>query len=608
MKKILFVLCLFGLVSTMGCNDLVAPDLNEYQDTELSDSDGNHDTNDVHSVDVTPDEDADTGSMSDVDDVDDVDECIPEVLQCSDTVCGPQIDNCGNPVTCLPCGCTTLDEVCGLADLGILTQCGQPDDENYVKKCNIPKIPGLTEELLQESSPLLYVDKENGSDSNNGQKEAPFQSIQKALVTAQASYAVSSTNDQDKVVAIIVAGDAQTVYDENSLELISGVSLIGGYDSDFKRTRHNRPTIKGNRSPAQKDESSFGLVAQDIDSETLVHNFHITTVDAAQNASAYAIYARDSDKLVLDNITTRAGKGGDGAAGSAGQTGQNGEKGKNSTWQDSPIPLVTDDTSTPGAGGVNSQCPSTTGGGAGGQGATKSDEPKSGVTKYDAQGGLPGSAQNGGRGGDGDDSPFITLPGLNGSAGISAGLVNDNFWKPTDNTSPGMDGTNGRGGAGGGGGSKITGKSNGNSGAGGGAGGCAGTGGGAGKAGGGSFGLFLVHSNIKILNSTFTADRGGKGGNGGKGGSGGKGGNGGASADKYAPYGGNGGKGSNGSAGGHGGAGAGGVSYGAYCHESAPKIGENVIFVAGASAPGGQGPSPDESGGAGIAEEHFGCD
>lgn len=599
MKKILFVLCLFGLVSTMGCNDLVAPDLNEYQDTELSDSDGNHDTNDVHSVDVTPDEDADTGSMSDVDDVDDVDECIPEVLQCSDTVCGPQIDNCGNPVTCLPCGCTTLDEVCGLADLGILTQCGQADDENYVKKCNIPKIPGLTEELLQESSPLLYVDKENGSDSNNGQKEAPFQSIQKALVTAQASYVVSSANDQNKVVAIIVAGDAQTVYDENSLELISGVSLIGGYDSNFKRTRHNRPTIKGNRSPAQKDESSFGLVAQDIDSETLVHNFHITTVDAAQNASAYAIYARDSDKLVLDNITTLAGKGGDGAAGSAGKDGKVGANGQNST------------SSKPGLGGKNENCaPVHSQGGHGGSGQVVI-----GLSPKEAQPGNPAKIAKGGAasalngyGGDGENAPPQEYLAENGQSGLSGGEVAENKWMPSGHGTEAQEGSHGTGGGGGGGGAKIGSLSDGYAGGGGGAGGCAGTGGGAGKAGGGSFGLFLVDSDIEIKSSIFKANSGGKGGNGGKGGRGGSGGKGGKSAQDKTPYGGKGGDGSNGSAGGHGGAGAGGVSYGAYCHESAPKIGENVIFIAGASAPGGQGPSPEESGGAGIAEKHFGCD
>ncbi len=602
MKKIFFAVCLLCLISATGCHDLVAPDLSDYNDTGLDDS-GQVDSDEKYDTDVdqsdapSADIDEDTGQI-------DVDQnCVPALFQCSDTACGLQFDTCKNAVNCSPCGCRTptTPTKCGLADLGINTQCGGEDTKT---KCDIPEIPGLTEDRLAKSSPLLYVAQDIGNDDNEGTIQAPFATIQRALAIALNSTIVEDGQSRSQIIAIIVAGGNETVYKTSTLEIQSGVSLIAGYDSQFIRARLNRPTIKVGRVDGQTDKPVFGLIADNIEDETMIHGFHITTDDATNGNSTYAIYANDTDKLILDNISTRAGKGGNGANGSVGEDGAVGGNGENSSW--------TGLTSTFGNGSKNPGCAAAEiQGGHGGQGyqLIGNSAAKAGSKAEKAPGGAAGVKNDlNGYGKPGGDAPFTKPSANNGKRGESAGDVVDKKWLASGNGTAAENGIHGTGGGGGGGAIRNTNGGNGISGAGGGSGGCAGIGGGGGKVGGGSFGLFLIGSDIEINDSTFQASSGGKGGDGGKAGTAGAGGKGGESARDREPYGGAGGKGSAGTDGGHGGAGAGGVSYGAFCHESKPDTEGYVVYKAGTSAPGGKGPTPAETGGAGITKNAGGCE
>lgn len=603
--KILRLIILFsGILLAAGCQNYELPALLENQDADEIEED----------VEVSGD-DAGDGQDQDVEDEADVDEadveeptCVPEIIQCSEEVCGEIEDSCGGIVHCLPCDCTfSKEERCGLQGLGVWLTCNDAGNAGAEDPpiCLMPEIP----EDWTEDSVFVFVDLENGDAQNPGTRELPLKTIPEGIYTAQKT---------EGAVAVIVASSGSEVFESELISVADGISVLGGYDSDFSYTPYNWPTLlikKGTLPSAEPDV--FGLRAESITRRTLIHGLRFRTENAAAGRSNYGVYARqiEENQLALHYVTAHAGRGGNGSDAQAGAAGNDGGNGGNALWEHRGlVGVVKPESSEPGTGGSNAACsPLVTMGGNGGVGQSKNGLAQPGSSVEGGAGGAGGVATvNNGYGWDGVSASLNVEPGEDGEGGVSAGELYEDFWQPTGHGGDGTAGEHGRGGGGGGGAAFAKGSNvAGNGGGGGGAGGCAGQGGQGGQGGGGSFGLFLVEADIEIKDSTFTAGTGGKGGNGGKGGEGGKGGTGGkggvssSSTAAPTPYGGKGGDGSAGGKGGDGGGGAGGVSFGVYCHKSTLTLQDGVQFVSGASAPGGTGGNPGEPG---KAADSFGCD
>lgn len=541
--------------------------------------------------------------------------CVPK-SKCPASACGQIQDGCGGTLDCGTCPCengVAKEPRCGECGLGV-RECGS--NETGPGTCRGPDVPGVSADATTTEceDTLVFVDSTT-SGGGLGTKEAPFSSYAKAVKEAEAGQTVVLASDK--------------TYDEQ-LVAKAGVSVIGGFSPAPNFEYLDSKPAKFEVS-AENGKPVKGLVAENIAQKTTIARVTVTTDDAEKNQNNYGAYVVDSSALTLRSVETQAGKGGAGADGTNGKDGADGNDGGDGTEE-----------SNNGIGfgkyldnhGSNSNCQKADGGGGGvggqvlegnsgpiknlpedGEGSEsgvaggKAGEPGTTVTKRgeDGKNGRPGS------------------DGRNGPAVPSGGKVENDRWVAQGKGTDGEDGAFGEGGGGGGGAwyTETCHASNpdhldvikaGPAGAGGGAGGCGGTGGTGGKPGRGSFGLFLVRSDIAIENSTFRADFGGKGGNGGTGGQGGRGGDGGAGTDFLDVKGcsrtsisyssGNGGNGGDGGDGGHGAGGAGGVSYGAYCFKSSPDQ-TDVKFVAGGKANGGN--SRGESGRAGLSKDAFNC-
>jgi len=417
-----------------------------------------------------------------------------------------------------------------------------------------------------------------GPINGSGAPYDPMNSIQAAL-----DKAAERGSGKDHVY--VAAG----TYNEQ-ITLRVGVSVFGGYSNDGKWTRklgQYTSTIQSSSATS----SIRVVIADGIDGARTV--FDGFTVVAGTNAnpggSSYAIWVRSSSaSLEIRNVLATGGHGGTGAAGGDGGPGAPGGDPSNGTpGTDHDCAGNGCDNQWGGRGGAGGPNACTSGINAGGgKGGDAQDCTENGFnTGATSPGGAPGGTAET-KGSDGSPGDV----GGNGQGGTANGAVDGSgFWRGIGggNGDPGRNGVGG-----GGGGSGKTFKGNkcfcgflntywpGGGGGGGGGGGCGGALGTGGGAGGGSFGLFLVASSPKLIDSAFGHKSGGSGGRGGLGGGGGAGkigGSGGAGYDR-GTKGGGGGTGGGGGRGGHGGGGAGGVAFGIYVSGPSDPQCTNVGF------------------------------
>jgi hypothetical protein len=401
----------------------------------------------------------------------------------------------------------------------------------------------------------VFVSTGGDDDGNDGlSPDAPLASIGAGLQAAA---------DKGRDYLLVSGG----VFEE-AVSLKAGISIYGGYDADNGWTRdtanqETRIEPPSDAFPTGTDHYKT-ISATSISNATVLDHLTIVGADATTpGASSYALWASDSDALVLQDSQVIAGHGAAGDDGAAGETGiarrQNGACSEN----DGGTPGISDDTDSPCALGSGSTAPNGLEGhpkfGAGGDGGAGG--PHACKDSASACSGLSGS---GGQPGVNADPATHGTPATD-----SLGMIDGGDWNPLAQQAP-ADGERGSAGGGGGAGGNcedigdcgllICGSNVIYGGGNGGAGGDGGCGGGAaqnGQHGGGAFGIFAVDSDLDLQDVSIAMGSGGDGGRGGDGGEGelGQSGDSGASGANTAGRGGNGGDGGHG---GHGGAGAGG--------------------------------------------------
>jgi len=439
----------------------------------------------------------------------------------------------------------------------------------------------------------VFVDTNDGDDSDgDGTMDAPYKTL------AAAIQAAAETGK-----AQVYVGEGLYMED---LELVSGISLYGGYepDQDWLRSLNYTTTAGFTAAPlacdGQTDIEVQGFLFQSSD-------------DPGAGASVTTGIFHDCEVL-LSYCTFQTGDAGDGlpgAGGGDGQPGQDGNWGQSSCkfggtfcGQTCPQPQ--------GGGGGSSPCGSS--GGAGGGGGEDAKAGNQGLPAGGGGGGGGpagavqgdgGSGDPGGGGADGEDGSTVAWSGVFDAAG----------YVPGDGVA-GTDGAHGKGGGGGGGGGgtdtawvcPVWGAGGG----GGGGGGCKGTAGTGGTGGGGSFGLYLVDSTVTLESCVVFAGNAGEGGEGGEGGPGGDGGGGGGGGDSGIEDEGAGGAGGGGGDGGDGGAGSGGdggPSVGIVClGATSLSVDDESLVSAGYQGDAGPAATGGNPGHPGFAEVTYGCE
>ncbi len=378
-----------------------------------------------------------------------------------------------------------------------------------------------------------------GNDNNPGTIDEPLRNIQTAIERAG-----GFTNQ-----VYVSAG----VYEE-SLTLRPGISIFGGYSSDFRQRdlAGNETAIFGQ---APTPEQPGAINAVNISGEqTTVAGFTVVGYDNnTPSGSTYVFHVTNSDgSLIIRNNVIRAGAGGDGLPGGPGNPGtaaiDNAQPGAPQLEAGTTICINNGlNQSSGGSGGVNSCTDQfnnnidASGGDGGNADCPIFNEPE----ETGANGEENPRGGNGGAGGynqllvtnqfgvcalclipDEPGSTEVGVPGVDGSNGdggtpgtgcrTTTGRVVEGRWvagprnlnpnapnEPNNGTGgTGLKGLPGGGGGGGGAGSGVQRQANyptncafreviGGGGGGGGAGGCGGTGGTGGTPGGGSFAVFL---------------------------------------------------------------------------------------------------------------------
>lgn len=560
--------------------------------------------------------------------------CFPKTRErvCADA-CGAQEDGCGGVVECAPCACESgapIKPTCGPCNLGS-SSCDEQDNFS----CILPAHPFI--DTMDCTTDVVYVSNTSSIPSPDGSKNAPWPSFNDALEDAA-----------QKGAKLIVAMNT-AVYEEETLTLRSGTSIVGGYNLEWIYQEQEKTHIFIHNSEEKND--LVGLEAHGILTPTLVSNLTIETNDNTGNGNNYGIQASTANQLTLDNLKVIAGDGGTGATGIPakkeigfrGRDGADGLPGQSEPGQTNASYDCTPPLPIPLGPGFHFTCEDADSyGGSGGFGGCTNTPPTNGKSsKKNVRGGDAGSTSSP-RGEPGRDAQSWDRDrwGEPGSKGTPIHTVVAGQLVSLGVGSDGTPGTSGKGGGGGGGAilnsSPYT---SGPSGGNGGNGGCGGYGGGGGKPGGSSIGIFIADTfGLEIRgNTTIQASNGGKGGqgaNGGLGGSGGSGGRGSNEAcsvttpDPTSPYArnfdncqtltygsGNGGNGADGTPGGPGGGGAGGDSIGIYCHASRISLPPATVAKAGEAGQGGLGgayPVPDEpvmgeQGEPGLANDIIGC-
>ena len=562
MKKSILLALILGLTAC-GNNTSSNPNPTPDASTDASDE----------TVDVAPDVDEDQNP----------DQTCEAKTTCDPEQCGQVNDGCDGILDCGTCQCTPMTasvETCGICEAGRLT-CAQDNAGRGV--CDAQDLPA---EVPCES--YLYV--EAGATSGDGSKERPYSSLIEAMDAARVA---------GQPAVILIAGG--TYSESQTLEIVTGVHVFGGYDAD---TWTYNPDVTTVIDFQLNELNALGVNALDVFSKTIVANININVnVNGGNSVNNYGVRVVNSPGLELESINVVVD---DASGGGSGSTGADGADAPAVSKQ---IHALNQDTSRISqAEFVNTECPSSAGG-KGGRGA-RVETSGQGAALSAEEGQDSVSGRSGGEQGtlgftdgqDGDDGRTPSMSGQDGTEGVAITQLNAFFFDLSRNYgSTGMDGTSGEGGGGGGGsywsiGARPEGPNGyaGMAGGDGGSGGCGGKGGGGGEAGGFSVALMIVNtSDLSIEDSSFTAGDGGNGGNGGDGGRGGIGAVGGEAATEYFGFGsvqprsfyhpgGKGGNGGNGTEGGQGGPGAGGSSYGVFCDASSIAPTGDVTFKAGA--------------------------
>jgi hypothetical protein len=415
--------------------------------------------------------------------------------------------------------------------------------------------------------------------------------------------------------------------------MASGISLVGGYDTDWRRGPVSdvlhQAVLRGDWYPTAG--RWLAVRAYDLPDPIAITDLVIVGPDAVGASSrrgrtSYAVHIVRST-LTLRGVTIEAG---DGADGERGVDGGDAELANGTDQQDGTGGGPADEFSTTcnassrGARGLrgSNTCGSDTYGGDGGRGGTM-DEDCSGVPDLSATPGETGisavQVATGSYGYRGDGGVTCGIGrygrdgriqnGARGNPGTAGTRIGYDWFGNYGGTGGlGQDGGGGGGGGGSGGCDDGT-DSYGAGGGGGGAGGCrapvAATGGGGG---GSSIGIFSVNSTLVLSGCTIRRAAGGNGaagGTGGRGQSGGQGGAGGSSAGD-SEVGGAGGDGAHGGHGGGGGGGAGGDSIGIL--RTGGSLEHDCAFSGGSAGAGGSGgasapaaPVQDRDGNAGAS-------
>jgi hypothetical protein len=447
-----------------------------------------------------------------------------------------------------------------------------------------PTLPAPSSDVCVLGTNTFYVNGDSGSDTSDGSKSQPFQSIHKAMDTAEAGKAIC-----------VSTRESGNSYEEeaSTLNMKSGVSIYGGYNSSWVRNEATNPTKwKTNRigimisnlngdsevsgfeitakNPNSQNESSYAFLITSGTAKLTLKNMKVISgsvpgLQSTTPGSSIGILVSSLSKLEIVNSEIRSGTAGHGMDGENGQDGIAGRRGDNGLNGSCNGSMV----GQGGNGGINPAVPSLNGsrGGNGGREGNNRGDNGSGT--------CPGVGGMGGSPGQAGLSPSCSVE--DGVVGDQGGFPVNHFGGFTPYYSPskgidGGDGTNGTAGSGGGGGGgegcTFCDNGTGNGGGGGGAAGSRATKGTAGIGGGSSVAIVLLNlDEVVLTNSTYHSGNAGKGGNGGNGGSGGEGGLGGSGAMNCTSeigQGGNGAPGGKGGDGGDGSAGSGGPSIGIY--------------------------------------------
>ena len=447
----------------------------------------------------------------------------------------------------------------------------------------------------------VFVDGQHGDDAQDCTQDHPCKTLKAGIDKAQKT---------EKTTVYVTQG----LYEE-SLILVDGISIAGGYQIDADRKwvlGESGETLITN--PLYNNSPSGGIWGEHITTPTTLSRLHVRAKDgdSAINAgqSTYGLYCNDCKALALVQVNIEAGAGASGKpgqAGAPGTAGLDGEAGKDS-------PCVAD---TAGGGGGTSKGAGSPMSGRGGAGGNSYNIPnQAGYDGFASVGQIAGGlAGEGGKvpqnGISGDNAWTPGKLGTTGAGGAE-GEITAKGWisaagQPGTNGSEGIGG--GGGGGGGGTGSTYTGGTMRYPGAGGGSGGSGGEGGmggWGGQGGGGSFGLLAIDSDgLAIKDSSIRSNNGGEGGAGGPGGTGGRGGaNGpGGKSNCGTGYGGQGGSGSRGGEGGFGGGGAGGPSWSVYTLRSKLSIDNTKMFFGTGGVGGASDANQSGNGTPGAAGE-----
>ncbi|HEU5058739.1 MAG TPA: hypothetical protein VFU21_19535 [Kofleriaceae bacterium] len=430
-----------------------------------------------------------------------------------------------------------------------------------------------------------------------------------AVPCATIQYGMERAQASDRSQVFIQAG----TYD-GPVVMKSGVSLVGGYDIDWRRgpasDALHQVVVRGGW---YEDGQRYVVIrAYNLGQPVALFDMVLVAADASGTAAlrgrtSYAVHLSEST-MTMQGVVIEAGSGADGARGSDGEdaASPSGTSAQDGTDGGPANEFSTAcNSSSRGARGVRgtNTCGSDTYGGSGGRGGTM-DEDCSGVPDLSATPGEAGSSAiqvaTGSYGYRGDGGVTCGIGrygrdgrvqnGAAGSAGTGAARIGLDWWGVSGGSGGlGQDGGGGGGGGGSGGCDDGT-DSYGAGGGGGGAGGCrapaAATGGGGG---GSSVGIFSFGSTLVLTGCAIQRGAGGDGGAGGTGGRGQSGGSGGLGGpgEGDSEVGGDGGDGGHGGHGGGGGGGAGGHSIGIV--RSGGSLEHDCVFTGGAAGAGGSG-------------------
>lgn len=521
------------------------------------------------------------------------------LTECPASACGMVDDTCGGQLDCGACLCEDNKptqaghDSCGTCGIGRVS-CTD-------NSCAALDIVGLKADECNEM--VVYVDHQYQGASEEGRKNAPYKTLAKALE-------LLPSRPKARVIIMRENSFADNAVEPETLKLVEGVSIIGGFDEDWNFPANTNKRTHFTVENREKDiDQSIGAIAQNINTKTYWWNISVNVTNAKLKGSdVLGFVIQNSPGLDLNSTRFFLDSAQNGEAGERGQDGERGKSGQSGIAPNAP------NISVPGDAGTNDVCMDGNGG-QGGRGGVKPAQqilaPDGGQSSpTGVAGGMAGTMANK-DGQPGSDAMPFAMGAANGMGGV---LTNFEFKEGkfliNNNGADGTDGQNGQGAGGGGGGYFAEPTNNaGPSGGGGGAGGCGGVAGKGGQGGGSSIALLVVDSQgIVIKDSEFTPGIAGEGGNGGVGGEGGQGGNGGPGATvgsgANAISSGAGGKGADGQKAGDGGGGAGGYSIGAWCFNTTLSAESNTFTKRPTPSRGGSGTSP---GADGINEETKDC-